>query len=148
MKLQLFKQIPATHKQIDEVVQNTKELILSGNYNPLDLEIQLKSLEETIKRIRSDNDIKDYVAEEVNKEPDKSFRRGSVMITKGQRKTYDYSSDKQWLELKSQETEIAEFRKSREKQLTSKRLEDGEILLPLEPIKVSEFLIIKFDDGN
>lgn len=147
MEIALFNKIPATHSQIDEVVANAKDKILSGDYNPLELEIQLKALEETIKRIRADRTVKEYVAEEANKYPDKSFNIGSVMITKGVRKTYDFNQDKEWITLKTIEVTASDERKLREKKLKSSFVdsESGEIVEAIMPDKTTEYLIIKFD---
>ncbi|KKL81906.1 hypothetical protein LCGC14_1990120, partial [marine sediment metagenome] len=108
MELALFNQIPATHSQIDTVVADARKKILSGDYNPLDLEVQLKAMEETIKRIRADKEVKEYVAEEADKYPEKSFRHGSVLITKGTRKVYDFSQDEEWRRLKLDEVSKAD----------------------------------------
>ncbi len=147
MEIALFNKIPATHSQIDEVVANAKDKILSGDYNPLDLEIQLKALEETIKRIRADRQIKEYVIEEADKYPEKSFTRGSVLITKGVRRTYDFGVDKEWITLKTTEVEAADARKLREKNLKGSFVdsETGEIVEAIQPDKSTDYLIIKFD---
>ena len=147
MEIALFRKIPATHTEIDEVVGNAKDKILSGDYNPLELEIQLKALEETIKRIRADRTVKEYVAEEADKYPEKSFKLGSVMITKGTRKVYDFSQDKEWIQLKTIEITAADERKLREKKLKSSFVDSdsGEIVEAIQPDKTTDYLIIKFD---
>lgn len=147
MEIALFNKIPATHSQIDEVVANAREKILSGDYNPLELEVQLKALEETIQRIRKDVKIKEYVTEEAEKYPEKTFRLGSVQITKGSRKVYNFGHDKEWVTLKTIEVEAADHRKLREKKLKSSFVdsETGEIVEAIPPEKTTDFLTIRFD---
>ena len=148
MDLAIFKQIPGTEAQIASVVKSTKDKILSGDYNPLDVEIQLKALEETIKRLRSDREIKDYVIDEAEKYPDKSFHHGSATITKANRKTYDFSQDEEWRRLKTIEIEKADNRKLREKKLKGSFVdsETGELVEAIDPSTSTTYLMIKFDE--
>jgi hypothetical protein len=148
MEIALFNKIPATHSQIDAVVADAREKILSGDYNPLDLEIQLKAMEETIQRIRKDVKVKEYVQEEVDKYPDKTFKLGSVTITKGSRKSYNFGVDPEWVQLKQAEVDAADQRKLREKKLKGSFVDSasGEIVEAIEPAKSTEFLTIRFDD--
>jgi len=147
MEIAIFNKIPATHSQIEEVAMNTRERILSGDYNPLELEIQLKAMEETIKRIRNDHKIKEYVAEEADKYPEKTFKLGSVTITKGSRKVYDFSVDEEWRRIKLQEQAKADERKLRESKLKGSFVDSdtGEIVEAIQPEKSTDYLIIKFD---
>ena len=148
MKLAIFKQIPATETQIAVVVKDAKIKILSGDYNPLDLEVQLKAMEEVIKRLRSDKDVKEYVIEEAEKYPEKSFKHGSVTITKANRKTYDFTQDEEWRRLKTIEIDKADDRKLREKKLKGSFVdsETGEIVEAIEVASSTTYLTIKFDD--
>jgi len=147
MELAIFKQIPGTETQIEAVVFDAKQKILSGDYNPIDLEVQLKAMEEVIKRLRGDRDIKEYVIDEANKYPEKSFHHGSVTITKANRTTYDFSQDEEWRRLKTIENEKGDDRKLREKKLKGSFVdsETGELVEAIEPSSSTIYLMIKFD---
>jgi len=147
MELRLFYKTPETQTQIDLMVQNTKDKILSGNYNPLDLEIQLKAMEEVLKRLRGDSDIKEYVITEAERYPEKTFKVGSVTITKSSRKSYDYSQDDEWKQLKAIEADKVNDRKVREKKLRDSFVDSdsGEIVEAISAVKSTSFLTIKFD---
>lgn len=146
-KIAIFRQIPATESQIDRVVRDAKDKILSGNWNPLDLEVQLKAMEETIKRIRADRDVKNYVEEEMDKYPDKSFKHGSATLTRSSRKSYEYSNDEEWRRIKGLENQVAEERKVRERKLVNGFVDTatGEVVDPMLPVKNTFVLMIKFD---
>jgi hypothetical protein len=147
-KLAIFNRIPATESQIQSAVKSAKDRILSGDFNPLDLEIQLKAMEETIKRIRADRDVKNYVDDEAQKYPEKTFQHGSVTFTKAERKTYDYTENEEWRRIKTLENQVAEERKVHEKKLKTGFVDSatGEIVEAITPEKVTPYLIIKFDN--
>lgn len=146
-ELALFKRIPATESQIDHVVKDAKDKIFSGEHNPLDLEIQLKAMEETIKRIRADRNVKAYVEEEMDKYPEKSFKRGTATLTRSSRKTYDYTQDEEWKRIKTNEKQFADERKIREEKLRKGFVDSatGELVEALLPDKNTFVLMIKFE---
>lgn len=139
--LSLFPQTP---KEKTYFVEKVIDEILSGERNPLEFELILKSIEETIGLIRKDERVKNCIFEEALKYSEKTFEFKGFEITKGCKSTYDYSNDSIWVELR-------EKIKSREKllQAINPNIEDiasgnsGEMLMP--PLKKqSEYLTIKF----
>ena len=53
--------MPTTSQEVSKMFTMVKNEILSGNENPLKLEVQLKAIEELIKKLRSDEEIKESV---------------------------------------------------------------------------------------
>jgi DNA phosphorothioation-dependent restriction protein DptG len=94
-----LKRMPATKSEIASFVASAKNEILSGYENPLILEIQLKALEEVIKNVRKDKEVKDAIVNELNKYPEKSVEFMGVSFTKKSLSKWDYSEDSQWNEL-------------------------------------------------
>lgn len=74
--------MPSTQMEIDKMFSILKNEILSGNENPLKLEVQLKAMEELIKKLRSDAEIKDQMIDEGMKYPEKSFELYGAKFTK------------------------------------------------------------------
>jgi hypothetical protein len=54
---------PITYVEIGNLIHYMKQELLSGEYNPLDVELKLKAMEETIKQLRSDEEIRAFVFE-------------------------------------------------------------------------------------
>lgn len=52
---------PITYVEIGNLIHYMKQELLSGEYNPLDVELKLKAMEETIKQLRSDEEIRSFV---------------------------------------------------------------------------------------
>ena len=67
--LSVLNQLPETKAQIESFASQTIAIIRSGCGKPLELSIQLKALEETIKKIR--DGIKDIALDEVAKHGNK-----------------------------------------------------------------------------
>ncbi len=133
--------LPKTIQERKSFVDACVNEILSGDRNPLEFEVMLKSLEDTIKEIRKNEAVKGYVLNEANKYPEKTFAFGNVDITKGSRATNDYSNDGEWVALKAKLKEREEFLKGLKVQMVDP--ETGDIVNP--PIKKhTEFLTIKF----
>jgi hypothetical protein len=110
-------QSPITYVEINNLIYDMKVELLSGDYNPLDVELQLKAMEETIKQLRSDEDIRQFVLSEAEKHG-KSFEwRGAKMSIREVGVKYDYSTsgDSEWAILDAQIKELTEKRKAREK---------------------------------
>ena len=110
-------QSPITYVEINNLIYDMKVELLSGEYNPLDVELQLKAMEETIKQLRSDEDIRQFVLSEAEKHG-KSFEwRGAKMSIREVGVKYDYASsgDSEWAILDARIKELTEKRKAREK---------------------------------
>ena len=110
-------QSPITYVEINNLIYDMKVELLSGDYNPLDVELQLKAMEETIKQLRSDEDIRQFVLSEAEKHG-KSFEwRGAKMSVREVGVKYDYASsgDSEWALLDAEIKELTEKKKAREK---------------------------------
>ena len=110
-------QSPITYVEINNLIYDMKVELLSGDYNPLDVELQLKAMEETIKQLRSDKDIRQFVLREAEKHG-KSFEwRGAKMSIREVGVKYDYSTsgDSEWAILDAQIKKLTEKRNAREK---------------------------------
>lgn len=147
-----FTYLPATKAERETFVALCVDEVLSGHRNPLELEVMLKNLEETINAIRKHPEVKEYVREEAEKYSEKTFKAFGVTITKTSRTTYDFSgcNDSTWQELKDQEAELKKKVKEREEFLKSVKpgmniadSETGEMLLP-PSTSTTDSLTIKF----
>ncbi len=95
--------MPSTNNEVDKMFTLIKQEILSGNENPLKLEVQLKAMETLIKKLRSDNEIKEQMIDEGMKYPEKSFELfGAKFIktTVGVKYDFDVCQDSEWQDIK------------------------------------------------
>lgn len=144
-----FSNLPQTKKEREMFVQLVVNEILSGSRDPLEVEIYLKNIEETINEIRKNSEVKQLLISEASKYNSKTFDFNGSKITISKRSTYDYSTcnSSEWSELDSQIKELKEKQKVIEKQLSimTKSIVDaetGELINP--PVKsTTEFLTIK-----
>lgn len=96
---ELFR-LPENKQQREVFVNACVEEIKSGVHNPLNIDIQLKNLEETIKAIREQ--VKEDILQEIAKYPENTFVYNNVTITKKNAVTYDYKNDATWNLLRNQ----------------------------------------------
>ena len=129
---------PITYVEIGNLIYAMKAELLSGDYNPLDVELKLKAMEETIKQLRADEDIKQFVLAEAEKYG-KSFEwRGAKMSVREVGVKYDYATtgDSEWAMLDAEIKELTEKKKAREKFLQAIPVtgtvspETGEMIYP------------------
>ena len=123
--LQVITSMPCTWDKITSFVHVAKEEILSGEHDPLMIEISLKAMEETIKCIRKDEEIRNAVLKEAAKYG-KSFVFHDVkMQVKETGTKYDYTvtGDSEWAILDAQIKELEEKKKAREKYLQNLPIE-------------------------
>lgn len=146
--LTVINTMPSTDVEISNFIRKAKGEMLSGLYNPLDIEIQLKAMEECIKRLRADNDIKEAVINEALKHSDKQFEwRGAKIQVREGGVSYDYAGtgDSEWAILKEEESQVIEKRKARERFLQSIPIDGtvspvtGELIRP--PVRTSKTTI-------
>lgn len=146
-----FTYLPATKAERETFVQMCVDEITSGHRNPLELEIMLKNLEETVNAIRKHPDLKSAIQQEAEKYSEKTFKAFGCSITKTSRTTYDFTqcNDSTYNELKEQEVKAKEMLKERENLLkaikpgtTLANPETGEEIFPPSTSTV-EFLTIK-----
>lgn len=130
-----FTYLPQTKSERELFVNMCMDEVLSGNRNPLELEVMLKNMEETINAIRKHPTFVECVMREVEKYPEKTFTFKGVKITKTVRRTYDFSvcGDSEYEELVQTQAVIKEKIKARE-----------EFLKTLKP----EFQIADAKTGN
>jgi len=136
--------MPSTQSEVDRMYLMIKNEILSGSENPLKLEVQLKAMEDLIKKLRSDEEIKDQMIIEGYKHPEKSFEMYGAKFTKTTVSVkYDFSdcNDQEYLNLKhitdSYKKELKEredFLKGLKKSMADP--ESGEIINP--PVKIGK----------
>ncbi len=89
--LSTIKLLPATKSELKNYSQKVKSEILSGHYNALEVAGMLKAMEELVKALRSDKDIKDAINDEAEKYPEKTIEMTNFKVTKTSRSTKDYS---------------------------------------------------------
>lgn len=82
--------LPFSKVEQSNFVSQVVEEILSGNINPLEADLKLKAMEESITKIRKDEKVKQYVIEEAEKFG-KTFEHSGVTITVTQKTTKDFA---------------------------------------------------------
>jgi len=95
--------MPSTTQEVSKMFVKLKEELLSGKEDPLKLEVQLKSMEELIKKLRSDEEIKEQMINEGMKYPDNSFQLYGAKFTKttvGVKYDFKACQDSEWNQLK------------------------------------------------
>ena len=90
--LQTIQAMPVTWESIGSFVNRIKEEVLSGEHDPLVIEIHLKAMEETIKLLRQDAEIKEVsIKEALRYGEKKSTFHGVDMQVKDTGVSYDYA---------------------------------------------------------
>ena len=140
--------MPSTTEGIQKFCKKAKSEILSGKYDPLEIEMYLKALEEIIKSLRQDKEIGDYSLSEAFKYNEKQFERyGAKFAIRETGVKYDYLScnDEKWTGLQKEIETLTEQRKKREEFL--KKLKEpvadvntGNIII--SPVKSSKTTLI------
>jgi hypothetical protein len=136
-----INQMPSTLKDISVAFMAIKQEILSGEKDPLMLEVKLKAMEELVKRLRSDSEIKEAVINEGMKHPEKTFEMYGASFSKttvGVKYDFTGCNDKEYFDLKEQDSKLSAKLKEKETFLKSlkKSMADpdtGEIINP--PLK-------------
>jgi len=83
--------LPSTKAQRQSFVEMAVNEILSGDVNPLNVELTLKSAIDTLDEIRKNNRVKLAVQNEADKYSEKTFEYGNFKITKASRQINDFS---------------------------------------------------------
>lgn len=136
-------QIPENKEEVKDLATVIVKSVLSGDENPLEIEIKLRFLEELTTSIRKHSLMKREVMDEAEKYPDKTFDAFGAKITKTQRTTYSYKDcqDSLWNQLTTDIKELTDAKKRREtflKAMDGSEVYDeetGELLNP--PLKES-----------
>jgi len=121
-------------EDFDSFVNGAIELVLSGDVDPLGVEINLRQMIKALTSVQKDVRVKRYVTDEASKYDGQMYR--GHLIKLGNRKTSDYSGDNQWLTLKSK-------LKGREALLKASGGIDPDTGEVVVTYKVSEVLTIK-----
>lgn len=97
--------LPRTSNEVAAYVDAIKIEFMAGYINPLDFAIQLKSMEEIVKRLRADYDIKKAIENEAYKYTEKTIELNGVKVAKSERKSYVFDGCKcsRWEEAKQRE---------------------------------------------
>ena len=90
--LSVFGLMPENKAQITSFIQAAKGEILSGQYNPIKVEVQLKIMEELISGLRKDPQVREQLLIELDKYQGKTISIYGTEITKSSRSTLDFSS--------------------------------------------------------
>jgi len=147
--------IPEGRLAIQQFQQKFKDLIMSGDVDPLEVDIKLKAVSDAIEAIRKDQEVRYAVMSEASKYIDKTFEMHGAQITRKltpARYDYEACGDPAWTSLNNQINELYELRKQREKLLQALTapqsfLDDqtGEVTLVRPPVKEQgETLSVKF----
>jgi hypothetical protein len=140
-EIKLINSFPQSIAERKIFIQKVVDEILDGFLNPLDCELALKNLEDTISLIRKNEQVKEALMSEANKYG-KKFDFKNAEITISSKTTFDYSGDSTWTMLKEQLKDREEKLKiARDHKIIDE--ETGEIIMPPSQ-KMTEFLIIKF----
>ena len=137
--------LPATRDQQKEFAGKLKNEMLSGNFNPLQAHIFIKSVIDTIKEVLDDKEVKDYVMEEARKHNEKTFEFAGAKVTVANKPTYDYSgcADLVYNAMVADMNKLKEQMKAREAVLkTGVNADTGETFAPVK-VTNSEYLTIK-----
>ena len=95
-----INQMPTSKSQIADFVEQFKAEVLSGYIKGEDLAIVLKSMEDTIKSIRADKEIKDFMQDSFDLYNERTVDYAGAQITKQNRPKYDFKEcmSSRWLE--------------------------------------------------
>lgn len=140
--LSLITGLPSNKIELDSYFEKAKLEILSGDYNPLTIEIQLKVMEDFISRMRKDAEIKSALTKEVDKYSEKVIDFAEFKITKSQKTTYDYSASSEWVLIK-EKIKLIEDKMKLAMKTDIADSESGECV-PMATAKVTEFLKIEY----
>ncbi len=99
--ISLLNNLPVSKSAVEDIVKSAVDDILSGRQNPLDIAIKLKAMEDIIKAIRANQDVKDFTLDTAERAGSKSFDFNGARITIAEVSKYDYSADKHWSELEN-----------------------------------------------
>jgi len=136
--------LPSTKAQRQSFVEMAVNEILSGDVNPLNVELTLKSAIDTLEEIRKNNRVKLAVQSEADKYSEKTFEYGNFKITKAIRQTNDFSGCDSHLDNLYNEMEALKLQiKAREALVkTGVDSETGEVFKPVK-FTTTEYLKIE-----
>ncbi len=130
----VIRLMPESKDQVELFIQGATEQILNGQVDPLEAAIYLKTMEDVLKGIRDNKEIKEMIRFEII-ERGGEVNLGNAKIKNIDRSNWDYSEDTRWNDFKNQIELLNEHRKNREKmlQILEKEVADpdsGEMIYP------------------
>lgn len=137
-----IQQFDISKSDIKALVRRAKDdILMDGSYDILQIMANLKAMEEVIGGIKKE--ILDAALEEAAKYGEKTFKLHGVEFTKMNRRTYDYSNNPKWIELKAEMTGLETMLKNLTGEMADP--ETGEILYPAMQ-KLSQTISITLPD--
>jgi len=140
--LSVIRLMPESKEQVKNFIELAVNQILSGDVNAAEIAVYLKTMEDVVKGIRDNQDIKDMLIDEVG---DK-LEIGNAALTVVETSRYDYSKDDRWKSLSHDINHLSEHKKAREKMLQTLEKEvadpdSGELIKPAEKTTVKTIRI-------
>lgn len=136
--------LPQTKKEIESFVEACIDEITSGERNPLEFEIILKNVEDTISKIRKDDRVKSCILNEASKYAEKVFNYKGYEFSKVIKPNFDFSNDQTWCDLNQKLKDREALLKSVKPDMNSiADTSSGEVLTP-PIIRYSEYLTKKY----
>ncbi len=93
--------LPASKKELKDFSGQIINEVLEGNINPLELDARLKYIEELVKTIRTNKDVKECKFIEAKKYG-KTFEYANCEIRLSERKVYDFKQDSEVVRLEKE----------------------------------------------
>jgi len=129
--LSVIRLMPESREQVQYFVEKAVTQILSGEINAAEIAVYLKTMEDVVKGIRENQDVKDMLIDEIGKK----LEVGNATLSVVEVSKYDYSEDTTYGKLVSDISLLNEKRKNREKllQTLEKEVADpdsGELIKP------------------
>lgn len=125
--------LPQTYSEIKTFVDLFRAEVKAGYTSPLIVAMQLKAIEELVKILRADPEIRDLIMDEIAKYPDKTIPVNGSKLEKAETGVkYDYSvcNSSALNDLYSQQVTISEKIKAQETFLKSLLNTDNEVFDP------------------
>lgn len=110
--------LPSTYDQIAKFVEQVRNEALNGNYNVLEVLIQLRAAQTAIEILNKDEEILEAATKEYDKHGEKTLDYNGVKITQkevGVKYTYEDCKDTVWEFYASAEKNASDKKKDREK---------------------------------
>ena len=141
-----FRNMPSTWLEINQFSDLLKREMLSGEVNPLEVQLLFKAMTETIEKTLKDKYVKQAVLDEADKYPEKTFDYKGITVTKSSKTVYDYSEcgDQVYNDMVAEMEKLKERIKAREAMIkTGVNTDTGETYNPPKS-STTQFLTVKF----
>jgi len=115
--LQQIQSLPASKADIQLFVDTTIDRIIAGELDPLQIAPFLKAMEDIVKGIRDDKDVKNIMIGMIEEQDEKKVKVNGATISIVETGRLDYSGDPVWDGIRKEEERCATIRKQREEVL-------------------------------